>query len=462
MAKLQSYLASTALPASVDDAFAFHDRKGALQRLIPPWEKVSIESSDDSLAPGSKVVLVSRLLGIPLRWVAEHLEYEPPRLFVDQQKSGPFAHWLHRHSFESKGDDQSLLTDQVQYRVPLGVVGQALGGWLVRQKLESMFAFRHQITRSDLELMNRYDRQPMSIAVSGSTGLMGKQFCCLMQLFGHSIKPLVRSVAEDESEVAIWSDQWQPESLEGIDAVVHLAGKPIAETRWSDKVKQQIRDSRVIKTRQLCERLAKLRQKPRVLVCASATGFYGDRGEEVLTEQSELGTGFLPEVCEEWERATQPAVEAGIRVVNLRFGIVLSPRGGALKKALLPAKLAGGKIGSGKQWWSWIALDDAIGAIYHSIQTPELSGPVNAVAPTPVTNREFAGILGSAVGRPAIFPAPAFGLKIVLGEMAYWLVLASTRALPEKLQQSGYQFRFEELSPALRYCLGSDRLESMG
>ena len=456
------YIATSSVPVSAQQAFAYHERTGALRRLIPPWESVSIEHSDDSLLPGSKVVLTNRLLGIPLRWHAEHTEYDPPNMFADTQASGPFKQWDHRHLFQSRGEDQCLIRDELTYRVPMGALGRLLGGGLVKQKIESMFSFRHHVVNSDLDLWQRYDQSPLRIAISGSTGLLGRQLCCMLTLFGHEVHRIVRSTSGDDDSIAAWSDdEAEIQKLNGFDVVLHLAGKPIADGRWTEKFKQEIRDSRLIKTRQLCERLASLSEKPKVLVCASATGLYGDRGDDAMDESCPAGEGFLPDLCKEWEASTAAASNAGIRVVNARIGIVLSPKGGALQKMLTPAKLLGGKLGSGKQWWSWIGFDDAIGALYHCMQTPSLSGPVNLVAPEPVTNREFVKTLGNVIRRPAIFPAPAFMLRLVLGEMADALLLDSTRVMPQRLAETGYQFRHSGLRGYLRYCLGYDRLESI-
>ncbi len=240
-----------------------------------------------------------------------------------------------------------------------------------------------------------------------------------------------------------------------MDAVVHLAGENISAGRWTDARKARIRDSRVQGTRLLCESLVGLSQPPKVLVCASAVGYYGDRKDEVLTEESTPGAGFLAEVCREWEEAAESAAQASIRVVYLRTGIVLSPSGGALAKMLLPFKLGlGGRIGGGGQYMSWIALNDAIGAIHHAIVTEALRGPANLVAPSPVTNLEFTKTLGRVLSRPTIFPLPGFVARLVLGEMADGLLLASTRAEPARLLGTGYVFRHPELEGALRYLLG--------
>ncbi|MEM9828766.1 MAG: TIGR01777 family oxidoreductase [Planctomycetota bacterium] len=447
------------LPVSVEDAFAYHDRKGALKRLIPPWESVRVEKSDNSLQVGSRVVLRQSLFGIPLRWVAEHTAYEPPTRFADRQVSGPFAQWEHEHRFEGL-NEHCTLTDDIHYRAPGGPLGRIADGILIRKTIERMFAYRHRITRDDLELQSKYELSPQRIAISGASGLLGSSLTAMLSLLGHHVRPIVRGEAKDESEIAIWHDAKEVEKLNDIDVVIHLAGKPIAAERWSESVKQEIRDSRVIKTRSLAEAMASVPKPPAVLLCASGSGIYGDRGDEVLTEASELGDDFLADVARQWETACQPASAAGVRVVNTRFGIVMSPTDGALAKCLLPAKFMGGKLGSGKQWWPWIALDDVLGGLYHCMATPSIEGAVNFTSPQPLRNADFAKTLGAVLSRPAVFPAPAFALRLALGEMADDLLLSSTRAMPTKLSETGYRFRFETLEDALRYCLGCNRLES--
>lgn len=232
--------------------------------------------------------------------------------------------------------------------------------------------------------------------------------------------------------------------------MVHLAGETVAG-RWTDQKKKAIRDSRVLGTRNLATALAESAAKPRVLICASAVGFYGDRGDELLREESPVGRGFLAQVCREWEDATRVASAAGIRTVNMRTGLVLSARGGPLEKMLKPFKLGlGGRIGSGRQWWSWIHVDDVVRGIHHAMRTESLSGPVNLVAPNPVRNAEFTKVLASALARPAFFPMPEFALRLVFGaEAARELLLSSQRVEPAMLLASGYAFRFRELRAAL-------------
>ena len=461
MTNHQTYVASTVLPVSAEEVFRYHDRQGALERLIPPWESVSIEQTDGNINVGSRVVLKTRLMGIPFRWVAEHTKYNPPNLFADRQLSGPFKSWNHEHHFIGEEDSaRCIVRDEVTYEVPFGPLGRFFGNGIARRKLESMFAYRHQVTQDDLLLSKPLATKPINVAVSGASGLVGRQLSNLLRLTGHTVFRLVRGEAKNDSEIAAWAGPEEASKLSSMDAVVHLAGKPIADKRWNESVKREIRTSRIDLTQSLCTALAALDEKPKTLICASATGFYGDRKDEELSENAAAGEGFLPDVCREWEQACQPAIDSGIRVVNARFGMVLSPQGGALKKMLLPAKFAGGALGSGRQWWSWIALDDALGAIYQMIFDSSLHGPVNLVAPEPITNKDFARTLGHVISRPAIFPAPAIGLRAGLGEMADGLLLASSRVIPSKLMNANYNYRFSDLNFALRYLLGRERLES--
>ena len=296
----------------------------------------------------------------------------------------------------------------------------------------------------------------MHIAVSGSSGMVGSALISSLTREGHRVTRLVRRPAGgDDVAWDIAQGVKDLPRLEGVDAVVHLAGESIAAGRWTAARKETIRRSRVEGTRRLCESLVRLSRRPKVLVSASAVGFYGNRGEEMLREDSAPGSDFLAQVCREWEAATEPASRAGIRVVQLRFGMILSPAGGALKKMLLPFKLgAGGRIGSGTQYVSWIGIDDVAGVIHHAIVTEFLRGPVNAVAPTPVTNAEYTRTLARVLSRPAIVPMPAFAARLAFGEMADALLLASQRVVPARLQASGYKFRYPELEGALRHLLG--------
>jgi len=301
------------------------------------------------------------------------------------------------------------------------------------------------------------ERRTLRVAVSGSRGLVGSVLIPRLTAEGHEVVRLVRGAPAAPADLG-WSPDGglaEPGRAEGLDAVVHLAGENVASGRWTRARKAEILRSRAEGTGRLAAGLASLAKPPRVLVCASAVGYYGDRGAELLTEQSPPGEGFLPEVCRAWEAAADPARRAGIRVVHLRFGTILTPAGGALRRLLLPFRLGlGGPIGSGEQFMSWIGIDDAIGAVVHALVIESLGGAVNAVAPTPLPNREFARLLGTALSRPAILPLPAFALRLLLGEMADPLLLASSRVVPAQLLASGYRFRHPDLAGALRHLLG--------
>jgi uncharacterized protein len=297
----------------------------------------------------------------------------------------------------------------------------------------------------------------MKILVSGTHGLIGSALVRALAGQGHAVTRLIRGTPSP-GEAAIG---WDPESnqidaagLEAFDAVVHLAGENVAAGRWTADRKARIRTSRVAGTRLLSDALARLAHPPKVLACASAVGYYGDRGEELLDETSSPGSGFLANVCRDWEAAAEPAAQAGVRVVELRIGVVLAAGGGALRKMIEPFRLGlGGRLGSGHQYMSWITLDDVLGAIAHVLETDTLSGPVNLVSPQPVTNLEFTKTLGRALNRPTLLPVPAFALRLLFGQMADELLLGGARAMPRRLLDSGYRFGDAELAPALQRLL---------
>ena len=301
----------------------------------------------------------------------------------------------------------------------------------------------------------------MEIAITGSSGLIGTALATALRADGHRVRPVVRGPSSDPGAVR-WdpaAGTIDPAGLEGADAVVHLAGVGIGAKRWTEAHKAAVRDSRTAGTGLLARTLARLDRPPAVLVSGSAIGYYGDRGDEVLTELSAPGEGFLAAVVQAWEAAAQPAVEAGIRTVYLRSGIVLTDRGGALPRLALPFKLfLGGRVGSGRQWMSWITLDDEVSAVRFAIDTPGVAGPVNAVSPEPVTNAELAKALGAALHRPAAVPVPACGPRLLMGrEMADELVFASQRVRPQVLIDAGHPFAHTDIRAALRGIYGAGR-----
>jgi uncharacterized protein len=454
------------MPVSREALFAYHERPGALQRLIPPWENVRLIQNDGHLRPGARVILEMKIGPIAKRWVAEHTEYIAGRRFADRAVQGPFAKWEHVHEMVDPGDassstsggsqtSTSVLRDAVDYQLPLGFLGK-LGAGFAAKQLETMFAFRHARTAHDLIRHARYAaRERKCIAISGASGAVARNLAPFFTVGGHAVRPLVRGATQAMSGIA-----WNPATgeideakLSECDAMVHLAGSSIA-VRWSEKSKREIVASRVPATRLLCERLAKMTKRPSVLVCASAVGYYGDRGEEEITETSTPGDNWSAGVCKQWEDATQPARDAGIRVVNLRIGIVLAARSGALAKMLPPAKLGlAGRVGSGKQWMPWIAMDDLVGVIHEAVMDDRWRGPVNAVTGS-VRQIDFIRTLGKVIRRPTVAPLPGFMVRLLFGQMGTELLLGGQRVVGAQLGELGFGALFPELEGALRFELG--------
>ncbi|MBI3784218.1 MAG: TIGR01777 family protein [Deltaproteobacteria bacterium] len=444
------------LNVSAEKAFQWHERPGALDRLTPPWSRARLAERSGGIKDGGRVVLVIPVGPFPLRWEALHFDYIENRQFRDRQTSGPFALWDHTHSFEPLGEAQCDLEDRVEYAPPLGGIGRTIGGLFLRPMLQSMFAYRHRITAHDLSVHERYGGRRLHFLISGASGLIGSQLCPFLTTGGHQVTSITRHKPKP-GEAAVW---WNPASgqidthgLPPVDVVVHLAGENIAR-RWTADGKARIRDSRGPATRRLCESLARLQPRPSTFISASAIGFYGDRGATVVDESSSTGSGFLAEVCRDWEAATTP-VAGVMRVVHLRFGVVLSAAGGALAKLLLPFQLGvGGRLGNGQQYMSWIGIDDALTAVLHAAGDKSLTGPLNVVAPQPVTNAELTSVLGKVLRRPTLIPVPAAAARLAFGEMADKMLLASARVEPTRLRAAGFSFWHEDVESALRHTLG--------
>lgn len=447
----------SSLPAPAEEVFRWHARPGAFERLNPPWDPAAVVSRSGGIEEeGSQVVL--RVGPLRQRWVAEHRGCRPGREFQDRQLAGPFALWRHAHRMEPDGDEASILEDEIEYALPGGVIGDCVGSGFVRSTLERVFAYRHRVTADDLAAhAGCREEKAMKVAVTGSSGLIGSALVPFLTSGGHEVRRLVRRAPRGDGEV-----HWNPSSgeidtaaLEGVDAVVHLSGENVAGGRWSDARKARIRSSRIDSTRTLARALASLDGRPKVLISASAIGYYGDQGDRWVSESSPPADDFLASLAVDWEAAAEPAAAAGIRVAHPRLGLVLTPAGGALAKLLPPFRFGlGGVVGAGTQYMSWVTLDDVLGALHHALVTEVVRGPFNLVAPEPVTNREFTRTLGRILGRPTPVPVPAFALRAALGEMAEATLLASTRVGPERLQSTGYRFRFPALEGALRHLLG--------
>ena len=440
---------SSVVDAPLGEVFAWHARPGAITRLMPPWSPVQVEREAGSVRDGRAVL---RLPG-GLRWVAAHQpgEYDPPHEFADALASFPLSAvlpWRHAHRFAPAGERATRVTDVVQTPLPTRV-------------LRPMFAYRHRQLADDLAAQARARAlcpDALTIAVTGSGGLIGGALTALLTTGGHRVIRLVRRPPQRTDERHWRPDDPAPDLLAGADAVIHLAGASIAG-RFTPDRKREIRDSRIIPTRRLAELAAATRPGLRAFVTASAIGIYGrDRGGEVLTETSARGEGFLADVVAGWEDATAPATRAGLRTVQVRTGIVQSPRGGMLH-LLYPlfAVGLGGRLGSGQQWLSWIGLDDLLDIYLRAVTDPALSGPVNAVAPTPVRNAGYTATLAGLLHRPALVPVPGFGPRLLLGgEGAQEIAEASQYVRPQRLINAGHHFRYPQLEAALRHVLGRE------
>lgn len=449
----------TKIQVPAQELFDWHKREMAFERLAPPWEKVRVVERTGGIQDGGRVVLEMKQGLLNRRWVAVHRDYIEGKQFVDEQVEGPFAKWVHTHQTLAETTTSSVLKDHIEYQAPLDPLGDLVAGSYIRRKVARTFDFRHGRTRQDLERLHPYvSQKPLRIAMTGASGLVGKALNQFLSGGGHEVVPMVRRRPK-EGERAIYWDPRKSEidkaSLEGMDVLIHLAGENIGAGRWNQDRKAAIRESRVNGTRFLAETLTTLKARPKTLLSASAIGFYGNRGNESLNEQSVPAQGFLPETCLAWEKACEPAHKAGIRVVNVRTGIVLTSSGGALAKMLPPFLMGGGGvIGGGNQWMSWISLEDLVGVFHFLIHEKGLEGPVNATAPQPLTNRDFTKVLGNVLKRPTLFPLPGFMVKILFGEMGEALLLEGQKVDPDKLKTAGFQFLHSGLESALRWELG--------
>ena len=465
---MPQFLNRTRLDHAVEDVFAWHMRPGALDRLIPPWEGVTIERREGTPATAGRVVFRVRRGPTEVRFEVVHTDFEQNRSFRDEQTRGPFTRWVHTHRFEPEDGGGCTVEDHVDWELPMGAAGRLLGGSTVEAELERVFAFRHDRLRDDLDRLARYRKSgPIKVAVTGSTGLIGRSLCDVLTTGGHKVVRLVRSREGQRSgegqrsEDALWDPiegTVEEKKLEACDAVVHLAGEPLLGLRWTEEKKKRIWASRVEGTEKLSRALARLKRPPTVLVSGSAVGFYGDRGDQRLGEDASAGKGFLADLCQAWEGATRSAARMAVRVVHLRTGLVLTPAGGALGTMLLPFKVGvGGRIGSGRQYVSWIDHDDLLSLIFHVIHNTSIRGPVNATAPFPVPNAAFTSALGRVLDRPTFLPVPSLAVQALFGEMGKEMLLKGQRVLPDVAEKSGFEFMYPGIEESLRHQLGRAR-----
>lgn len=459
---------SSEFPCSPEKLFGYHANPGAIDRLIPPWEKIALLQRGKSIDIGAEVVLQQRLGPLRLKWLARHTNLDAPHSFQDTQISGPFAFWQHDHLVEAVDRDQSRLRDRIRFDLPYAPLSN-IALPMVRNMLRRMFVYRHETTRRDLELHDFLATwlpgRTLQIGITGSSGLIGSRLAALASVLGHRVVRIVRPESRPSSnelgclgESVVWDRQTgfsHPDAMQNLDAVIHLGGFGIAERRWTEDTKRKIRSSRVDGTLALVKALTNLASPPKALVCASGVGIYGDCGERECVESSPPADVFLGQVAKDWEAAAMTFESSGGRVAIGRLAMVLHPHEGALAKMLPLFRWGlGGRVGSGRQYWSWIHVDDAVAAFLFLAACPDASGPYNFASPHCTTNREFTRTLAQSLSRPAWFPAPAPALRIALGEMADPLLLASTRALPQRLEQMHFPFRARRLEDALAQLLG--------
>ena len=463
---------------SSNELFAWHIRDGAFERLNPPWHRFKVIERKRNIQSNGTVKIKMKLAGpIHTTWLVKHSDYIEGKQFKDSQIRGFFSSWTHTHLFNSLELSSCILDDHIEYSLPGGTLSEIIASPLINRKLNQMFEYRHRLTRDDMLVHANANKirgndGPLAIGITGSSGFLGSSLIPFLTTGGHRVIRFIRhGPTTDDNKLGsknVKSIQWNPyssppytdvsslnDSNNQMDAVVNLAGENIFG-RWTKKKKKRIFDSRVNATKSLCKLLSSLDKPPKVLVSASATGYYGDRGDDMLTEESRSSVGFLSDLCKDWEEATQIAKESGIRVVNLRLGIVLSSSGGMLSKILPLFKVGlGGRIGNGNEYMSWIGLDDLVGLILYTIVDESISGPINAVSPNPITNTDFTMTLGKVLSRPTMFSIPKSIIKSVLGEeLAESAILSSTRVIPKRLIKVGYQFRFSYLESVLEHTLG--------
>ncbi|HJU34043.1 MAG TPA: TIGR01777 family oxidoreductase [Nitrososphaera sp.] len=463
-----TFTKSTEIPATNQDTFDYHAREGALERLVPPWSILTVTSHEGNIKDGAMSTFKIRLGFIRFPWKAVHFGYVHDLQFQDKMVEGPFQSWTHTHSFKPDKTGGCKMEDKIAYSPPFGKIGAMLLNNIIQNNLKQLFQYRHRILSNDISLWKLAGRtKGQKILITGSSGLIGSSLIPMLTAAGeHRITRLERPSSR-HNDIRSHSLLWDPardkvnlKDLEGFDTVVHLAGENIFG-RWTDSKKQRILESRVKSTQLLCNSLIRLANPPSTLICASATGFYGNQGSEALTEESKPGFGFLSQVCKAWEESTQIAKDVGIRVVNTRLGVVLTPKGGMLQKLLALSKLGLGlQFGHENQYISWVSIEDVIGSIFYSIIDSSIRGPINVVSANPVTNLEFSRILARILKSKIMLPLSQKLARMMLGELADSLIVPSTLVIPKKLSFAGYRFINPDLEDTLRLLLGQQQIIS--
>lgn len=455
--KAKIYIKRTRINVPVEDLFAWHERNGAIMRLTPPWAPMEmISRTGQGVEKGVQVFFRIKVFKIPIIWHAEHIEYKKNNMFKDHQIKGPFGKWVHTHRFIKDGENSSIMEDSIEYKLPFGFLSRPFYGY-AKKELDRMFAYRHRVLKHDLE-NSAGKTDSKRILISGASGTIGSILVPFLRTCGHEVVRLVRTRDKLPEDCLFWDPYdgiLDLESQRPFDAIINLNGLDISRGRWTDKQKKEIIDSRILSTRLLTEKIIGLEEKPEVFLTSSAIGYYGDRGDEILTEEDSMGDCFISNVCDKWESVASPVQEAGIRTVQLRIGVVLTPAGGALQRMEIPFKTGCGvKLSHGRQYMSWISMDDVLTSILHILDNEQVRGPVNLTAPEPATNKEFSRTLAGVFLKKVYFIMPELLVSLLWGQMGRETLLASARVQPEKLLDTGFSFQHDTLMKALKDMLG--------
>lgn len=434
--------------------FDYHERPSTLKRLTPPWINAKVLKEPRCIQNGEKAMLKIKKYGFSFLWEAEHTKYHKNHFFQDNLIKGPFKEWMHKHYFITH-EKNSFLRDCIEYKLYAERFFGIIAKPLVKKELNRMFNYRHAVTANDIQLFQKYPLPKSRILISGTGGIIGSELAFLLKMQGHEVYSLVREKTGNLNEIVYdYKNDYLSMPIENFDYIIHLAGEPIGSGRWNDKKKQHIIQSRVGSTAFLVKKIKQLKNPPKAFFCASAIGYYGNSGKVLVDESSDCGNDFISGVCKMWENEAM-ALENVCRVVLGRFGVVLTLKGGALKKYnTLFNKFLGFTIADGNRYISWISLDDALYSIFHCLYSNNIKGAVNITSDFPCTQKEFAYTLSKILKKPVTVKLPDRLIFLFFGQKGKELLLSSCRVSPGTLNFTGFSFIHSHLEKAIRHLLG--------